>query len=229
MLKAEGEIMTGYQDYVIKDGRLVGDFEGLYQDFDDPWHQSREHHLNDTRRQVAVDWCKRLRAQSSKHAPLVSRVLEVGCGFGFLTNTLSSQGFSSIGVDVAHEAVRLAREKNPGDVFLARGLEDETMLGDLDPDVVIMAEVTWYVLENLGEFVQRLRDFAAGRDRPTYLIHLLTTYAPGTQQYGTDFFTDLDGILAYFDLEYLETGSVLTPREDDPLSRGTYFVAKVPA
>ena len=25
-----------YQDYVIKDGALVGDFEGLYQSFDDP-------------------------------------------------------------------------------------------------------------------------------------------------------------------------------------------------
>ncbi len=26
-----------YQDYVIKDGELVGEFEKMYQDFDDPW------------------------------------------------------------------------------------------------------------------------------------------------------------------------------------------------
>ena len=29
-----------YQDYVIKDGRLIGEFEGMYQDFDDPWEQT---------------------------------------------------------------------------------------------------------------------------------------------------------------------------------------------
>ena len=29
-----------YQDYVIKDGKLVGEFESMYQDFDNPWDQS---------------------------------------------------------------------------------------------------------------------------------------------------------------------------------------------
>ena len=29
-----------YQDYVIKDGKLVGEFEQMYKDFDDPWEQS---------------------------------------------------------------------------------------------------------------------------------------------------------------------------------------------
>ena len=28
-----------YQDYVIKDGKLVGEFEAMYQDFDNPWDQ----------------------------------------------------------------------------------------------------------------------------------------------------------------------------------------------
>ena len=29
-----------YQDYVIKDGNLVGEFEQMYLDFSDPWEQS---------------------------------------------------------------------------------------------------------------------------------------------------------------------------------------------
>jgi len=29
-----------YQDYVIKDGKLVGEFEQMYQDFDEPWQQT---------------------------------------------------------------------------------------------------------------------------------------------------------------------------------------------
>ena len=31
---------TKYQDYVIKDGKLVGQFEEMYQNFEDPWEQS---------------------------------------------------------------------------------------------------------------------------------------------------------------------------------------------
>ena len=29
-----------YQDYVIKDGQLVGDFENMYKEVDDPWEQT---------------------------------------------------------------------------------------------------------------------------------------------------------------------------------------------
>ena len=29
-----------YQDYVIKDGKFIGDFEKMYQNCSDPWEQS---------------------------------------------------------------------------------------------------------------------------------------------------------------------------------------------
>ena len=29
-----------YQDYVIRDGKLIGEFEQMYADFEDPWEQS---------------------------------------------------------------------------------------------------------------------------------------------------------------------------------------------
>jgi SAM-dependent methyltransferase len=213
-----------YQDYVIKDGRLVSDFDGLYRDHPDPWNQSHEDHVYETRRVVAISWCRRLRML---HSPDVDRVLEVGCGFGHMTAQLARDGFSAVGVDVSREAVKGAREKNPSCVFLPLGLEDPNLLERLDPDIVVMAEVTWYVLDYLLQFKDRLREFAESRSRPTFLIHLLTTYAPGVQQYGLDYFSDLDGILDWWSLAYLESGFVASPRKDDPLSRGTYFVAQV--
>ncbi len=131
-------------------------------------------------------------------------------------------------MDVAGEAILKAREMNPGSVFLTRTFEDPIVLTELDPDIIIMAEITWYVLDHLADFKERLQIYAAARERPTYLIHLLTTYAPGIQKYGADYFTDLDGIMAFFDLDYLESGFISVPRSDDPLSRGTYFVARIP-
>jgi hypothetical protein len=60
-----------------------------------------------------------------------------------------------------------------------------------------------------------------------FLIHLLATYEPGVQKYGADKFTNLDEIIKYFNLEYLEYGFVKTVTEFDDKSQGTYFVAKV--
>ena len=79
--------------------------------------------------------------------------------------------------------------------------------GQLKPDVIVMSEVTWYVLGHLDEF----RKFAATQLPDCLLMHLLTVYKAGDQQYGREFFTDLDGILRYFGMAYLESGQVNLP------------------
>ena len=149
-----------YQDYVIRDGQLIGDFEGLYRDFYDPWLQSREDHVRDTRRQIALNWCARIH-ESSPPETRATRVLELGCGFGHLTSALTARSFAAIGVDVAAEAVRRARKYHPESIFLQRSISDEGLLYDLDPDIVVMAEVTWYVLDKLSAFVDSLRSLVA--------------------------------------------------------------------
>jgi len=110
-----------YQDYVIKDGRLVGDFESLYDKFEDPWHQSRVDHLHDSRRSIALAQCIHLRGTNPMDQ--VNRVVEIGCGFGHLTDSLRQQGFSAVGIDVAETAVAKARERNPSSVFLAASID----------------------------------------------------------------------------------------------------------
>jgi len=90
-----------------------------------------------------------------------------------------------------------------------------------------MAEVTWYVLPELKNFLQNLKKYRAEVDEPIYFIHLLSTYADGVQKYGSEYFTDLDGILSYFGLNYLEYGYIVDGNKYHSESRATYFVAKV--
>jgi len=211
-----------YQDYVIKDGKLIGDFERLYQDCADPWHQSRSDHTRDSRRALAINWCQRIKSEHSS-----TRVIELGCGFGYLAKALHDMGFCAVGTDISATAIGQARLLNPDTTFIEGALSDFDSLKRFDPDIFLMAEITWYILEDLDLFLRNLREYSAKRNRPTFLIHLLTTYAPGVQKYGADRFTNLDEILTYFDLNYLESGFIRTPREDDPNSQGTYFVARI--
>ncbi len=63
-----------------------------------------------------------------------------------------------------------------------------------------MPEITWYVLDYLDEFILFLK-----KELPdTFLM----TYEPGVQKYGSNYFTDLNGILKYFKMYYLEYGCV---------------------
>ena len=91
----------------------------------------------------------------------------------------------------------------------------------------LMAEITWYVLPQLKSFIEQLQNMREEMNEPIFLIHLLTTYADGVQKYGSDYFTDLEGILNYFSLNYVEFGYIVGGIEYDAKSRGTYFVARI--
>lgn len=215
-----------HNEYIFDNGKFIGDFEGLYRDFKDPWGQTEVFDSHDTRRFLALNHCKRIRSEFEDRSQ--PRVLEIGCGFGHLTEALRLDGFNSVGVDVAAEAIKQARLRHPDSVFFQRSISEANLLDQLNPDIVIMSELTWYILDELNGFLDRLSKFAANRLPNTTLIHLLNTYPPGVQKYGTDFFTDLDGILAYFNMEYLEAGYVCNFTTAEKIHIDTFFVAKVP-
>ena len=211
-----------YQDLVIKDGKLVGDWESLYKNFDDPWMQSRLDHKLDTRRQISILACQRLRDQ---HQSL--KVLELGCGFGFITQSLTDLKFDAVGMDISKHAVEKAKDKNPEAKFRIGQFDDFDFIREFNPDILIMAELTWYVLEKLDSFIHNLKEFAKSRENPVFLIHLLNTYKPGVQKYGLEKFKNHGEILDYFKLDFLESGYIETRRPDDPESGGSYFIARV--
>lgn len=177
-----------YQDYVIKDGKLVGEFEEMYQDFLDPWEQS-------VREEFSLE--KMLGIQLIKWKQSKS-VLELGCGFGHYINKITSEcGCVGTGIDVSKTAIEKGRQKyseNKNLTLLQGAIDDEALLLRQDPDVLVMAEITWYVLDYLDAFKKFLTSHLTGK----HILHLLMTYKPGEQQYGREFFTNLDEIRAYF-------------------------------
>lgn len=185
-----------YQDYVIRDGQLIGEFEQLYRDFADPWHEStREPYSSD--KAAAINLLSRLQAHHG-----IRSVLELGCGFGHFSARVAALGLKASGIDISATAIDTARKRHPAAEFIVGTIENHDVLSELRPDVIVMAEVTWYVLPQLRQFLQFIRAELPN----TYLLHLLNTYPPGVQQYGAEFFTDLEGIKKFFAMRYLECG-----------------------
>lgn len=213
-----------YQDFVIRDGRLIGKFEEMYRACNDPWSQSvLEEHL-DTRRAIAVLWVRRAIEELGTR-----RVLEVGSGLGHLSARIAETGAAVVGTDISSTAVARARDRYPAIPFhVTSGLTDE-LLASTQPDIIVLSEVSWYVLDELAGWRNRMLNYASERNRPTLFIHLLTTYPKGVQRHGKEFFTDHASIDAWWNLPLLETGFVMAPSTTDPSAQGTYFVARLPA
>ena len=131
-----------YQDYVIKDGKLVGAFEQMYRDFDDPWEQTTRE-KNALEKLVALELVRRNGYQ---------RVMELGCGIGDFTAKLGLVSESVLGIDVSETAINKARQRHPGLSFQTADLLDFEVYRRFRPDCIVMAEITWYVLDKLEAF-----------------------------------------------------------------------------
>ena len=197
-----------YQDYVIKEGKLVGEFDEMYQDFDDPWHQStREAFASE--KAVGINLIQHL-----KNKFQIQTVVELGSGFGDYTARIAELGVKAIGIDISPTAIEKAKLRHASQIQKSGNLEffvsefvNFERLKELKPDVILMPEITWYVLDQLVGFREYLK-----KELPnTFLIHMLMTYVPGVQVYGREYFTNLKEILAFFDMFYLESGLVNVP------------------
>jgi len=166
-----------YQDYVIKDGKLVGEFEEMYQDYDDPWEQTTREELR-SEKIIAIHLLKRIAAK---------KVIELGCGLGCYTEMIRRSGIEVLGIDISETAIKKAKQMHPNCKFQVADILDFHIYRDYKPDAIIMAEITWYVLDKLDSFIGFLKT-----EMPNvYLVHLLATYPPGVQKYGLAKFTNL--------------------------------------
>jgi len=185
-----------YQDYVIKDGKFIGNFEQMYKDFEDPWRQLEGKFTDEE--EIFKKWCTKMKNEKK------NRVIEIGSGLGRVTNFIKKQGLDILGIDISETAVKKAQERYPECNFIRGDILDFDIYLKFNPQIIILSEITWYVLEELDEFLNFLKE----KFPKIVIIHFLSTYPNGIQKYGTDYFVDLNGILQYFNLNYLDFGEI---------------------
>ena len=106
-------------------------------------------------------------SEIEKHYKENQMILEIGCGFGYMTYALNSAHFRTIGCDISSEAITHARHLY-GDFYIDGGIQGVIETGNKF-DYVILSEVIEHVSDPM-EFIASLKSLL----RPGGVI-LLTT------------------------------------------------------
>ena len=93
--------------YTIYNGKLIGNFEGLYKDFKDPFLQTKKEKF-ETSKKAIINYCQLLQYERKKKL----KTLEIGCGFGQLSKELSKLKFNAHGTYISKTAIKKAQENS---------------------------------------------------------------------------------------------------------------------
>jgi len=184
-----------YQDYVIKDGKFVGEFEEMYAQVPDPWEQSENLYFSSLSRRGVCYFIDKFDINS---------VVEWGCGLGHTTNYIKQNTVKDIeilGIDVSKTAISRARSTYPDIRF---EVDDVSNVLNYDGfECVFFSSITWYILEDGG--IDRAFDAMADRfsGKNKFFIHVDNFYKGNTQRYGREYFTSLDQFIEFCPFELL--------------------------
>ncbi len=179
------EKSKSYHDLVIKDGKFIGEFERLYNEFEDPWTQSKQ--PNPYARQAGIINIKRFGMKS---------VLECGCGLGYYAEDIKKQtGIIPKSVDSAASAIERAKKLFPHLDFEQADIT-QNLAQYKGVDCILFAEIMWYVLPNLQGLFETMRTHFTGK----YFM-VVQVFYKGTQKYGTEYFTSQKELIDYVPFE----------------------------
>ena len=180
-----------YQDLVIKDGRFVGEFERMYQEFEDPWCQTALGYVEKSiSRQIVVNYIKTFDIRS---------LVEMGCGLGKTSNFIATNSsVNLLGVDISSTAIKKAKNSYPSLNFEVGDIKEIERYFSFD--CLFFSEITWYLLEDrlLDSAFEKMRQGFSGK----FFIHNLVFYK-GQQKYGLNYFDSLDKFIEFCPFELL--------------------------
>ena len=171
--------------YVFKETEAgleyVGDFEGLYQNVDDPWGQLYDDYF--IRRSFSI--IEALKALQPR------TVLDVGCGLGQVTQLIQLLITRNVlGIDISKTAIEKAEKRFPTVDFRVMNILKEQL--DNKYDTIVVSGILWYILNDLQGVLDKVSNAL------TYQGHLVIfqTFIED-QRYGKEIIDGYHGWIDY--------------------------------
>ena len=164
---------------------LRGKFDEMYQDLEDPWDclgKSTKKH-------------KRLLCELLSNDRGYGSILDVGCGLGGFTKIMSDRNGSArvVGCDISETAIGKARNLYPSLRFEVKNVLSDDFADLESPfDLIVVSEVLWYVLDDLGGVFEKLSRALASSG-----VLALQQYFPDNQQFGRQVIDGLGGFESF--------------------------------
>ncbi len=159
------EHSSDYHDYVIRDGKLIGEFEEMYRHSAGvPWHQHEQEEWVDVR----------LTVEMLKDVAPFDEVHDLGCGLGYylalMRKHVGSAHCLAIGYDISATACAQARVLFPDSTFRCHDLTTapppRAQIDRPAPRRLLMIRGTlWYVFPRLDNVVNAIRGAMSDGDK----------------------------------------------------------------
>tara|TARA_R110001592_G_scaffold198339_9_gene446534 strand:- start:583 stop:1197 length:615 start_codon:yes stop_codon:yes gene_type:complete len=191
--------------------------EDVYSNDPEPWGQSN--FGTKEKKELVIFLCKYCKKNLK-----INKILELGCGLGYYTELINKKlELKIIGTDISETAINKCDERLKNSIKFQKldvcNDEDFDIINQIKPDLFLMLDITWFLLDNLKELIKKLKQKFSGK----YLLHFLAF--PEKQDLGTEYFDSHEKMLEYFDLEYIFTGK--TSFHENNRKYYSYFLAKI--
>lgn len=227
---------TQPSDYVFKqvaDGKLelVGDFEGLYKNFANPWNQAADdgspmsQYYAFSRTQVVSAIQRRVRTGGVSAYP---KGLEIGCGHGHVVRFLSYMTTVEFdGLDISPSAIDAAAKWYPQHKFFVGDVTEPWFtVPKVKYDVIVLGQVLWYVMHVMEQVLTNCHAYL----NPSGLLIISQGFIQENQRYGLDIAEGFPGALKLI-MQYGKYFQLIESRYEDalplPLNDGIITMRKV--
>lgn len=196
------EYSRDYHDYVIRDGKLICEFEAMYSNSDGvPWHQDEQENWIDVR--LTIEMLRDLEPFDEIH--------DLGCGLGYylalMRKSLGSKNCRSFGYDISATACDKARTLFPSFSFRTLDLTlvpeapaATSPLRSAARRLFIIRGTLWYVFPKLVNVVNMIRSLMSADDQ----LLVVQNFPPLERAFvGKDVIPDHSALIQYFSTCFL--------------------------
>lgn len=211
-----------YHDFVIKDGRLIGEFEQMYRKVANaPWHQDKQENWIDVR----------LTVELLRGTGVIERVVDYGCGLGCYLDILVRQLGASVGqgFDISETAVKKASHAYPQYEFQQADLTSADASRWLNITertgitIHVIRGTLWYVFPKIERVVANL----VSRMKHEDVLVVVQNFPPlGSNFVGKDVIPEPNALIQLFSTESVKLENSIWYEKCQDNSNDSWFIGR---